>query len=704
MAVAGTTWGAANQYGFQLGIGVSGKTIYVYGYSSQYVTSSYATMVFSGVWGSGSKSFTFTGPGEVLLHQTTGTGVNGTYGVSTSSTYGHLNASHSRSLTWTTPPGTPGTTSWSRHSNGSGVTLTVPAVSGADTYTWQFVRGAEGWANLGTSSTPSYSRASLSGNTVFRFRCVASNSAGSSAAGGQSTLFYTPGPKPGKPTLSRSADGVGVSWTSTAAYHNGFEVERSTGGTVLVGSGSATVAKSWNDSGAIGVGLQYRVRTFAGPAGSSTRVFSEWSDWSAAISALLPPNPPSLTAPAGTALKGSTLFAWRHNPADGTTQTAAEVRYRLSGATAWTTATTTTAQSLSRTLAAGEWEWQARTKGLDPAWSEWSSVAVFRLITKPVVTVTTPAPGVQHTPKISASWITDQAENLPQSAWKAELADSSGILETQTGAGSTGSFAFAHTAENDSDLWVTITTAVSGVWADPETVAISVEFLPPAAPMIRADWDESSGCHVVTVTPGVGGDEPTAALVLDRSVDGGGSWESVMGDLPPAETTLNDFQGLSSGSTLFRATAVTVLGASASTQTVVVTTSDGVWVGAGVGFAGPTHLRINPENLVSMSRSRAQKRYSGRALPVVFDGRQIGRTLSLSATVEEKGSPVLAPRLDDLAVADSPHLWRDHFGRRIFFSLDGGITVKWLGSWREGPETVARFGVDFSGVEVTHTP
>ena len=341
-------------------------------------------------------------------------------------------------------------------------------------------------------------------DTRVQVRVFSRNSAGNSAYSNTIT-FYTPAAKPAKPTLERTADGVLVKAVKNK-YPYGLEFKRSDGVEGSVGTGTAALsAFQILDSSPGGVDLTYQVRIFAGP--ESDRVYSAWSDSSAKITTLAPPNAATRLAPAGILGEGAVTFQWRHNPADGTAQSAAQIRYRLVGTTTWTTVTVTgggTSKALS--LPPGSYEWQVATKGLDNTYGDWSSVGAFQVITAPIVTIEQPTDAPWTTSVLSVEWVTGQAEGLPQSAWRARLRDRYGALvEEDSGTGATTRHTFKQSAE-DGDQWqVEVLTACSGIWSNPANQIVNAEFYRPPTPLGEVHWDDTIGAHRVTIGPGDAG-------------------------------------------------------------------------------------------------------------------------------------------------------------------------------------------------------
>ena len=555
--------------------------------------------------------------------------------------------------------------------------LSWSAAARAEQYGVQLVYDSQSWAYKWWVTSRSKSVSGLQADSLVWVRVSAWNGSGYSPGFSNVVTFYTPPVSMPKPVLQVMADGVLVKATANK-YPYGLEFKRSDGVTGSVGTGLSAVAPfQVLDTNLGGLELTYQVRTFAGPV--EDRVYSPWSPASDPVTTLAPPFAATTVAPAGITGEGDVLFSWRHNPADGTEQTDARVQYRLVGAGAWTTVESP-GSSLSKTipLTQGMFEWQVCTKGLDADYGPYSAVRSFRVIAIPVVSITSPS-GVWNRPQLAVDWVTGQAEDVPQSAWRAKLYHDGTLVEEKSGSGATSSTSFNTLADDGDTYSVEVQTATSGVWTNPDTALFDVEFVPPAAPLIQVLFDDETGAHMVTVTPGdtVAFTEPTVMLEICRSIDGGDTWEPVARNLAADEITVPDYQGLTNGQTQYRVTAYTEWMASASTTLMVDADSPLVWFGIGEGFATTTGNGYNPSLDVPPVRSGDSFVYfDGDSIPTLIEG----DALSLQAS----GSFDLLPahvnavsfanrkKLQEFSVARGLALVRTPMGDRI----TGKLTVQ----------------------------
>lgn len=265
----------------------------------------------------------------------------------------------------------------------------------ARVYIEQSVDGGD-WEQVtyvaGTST--SYS-ATTQANHAYTFRVRAWNNGNGeqwSAYATTSTIYNSPA-APTSVTGARYGTGTSVqlALVNPALTATGFEVQYSTD------------AETWTDVSAssstgapvteiiianMGGSYYFRVRNTRGD------LVSAWTA-SGLVITITPPNAPTLRTPtsgealAATSASRSVSFSWQHNPIDGSSQTAYELRYRRSTVTSWTTVTGTTAQTRSISLSRGyEYVWQVRTKGAADDYGEWSGTQTFSVLQPPTITLT----------------------------------------------------------------------------------------------------------------------------------------------------------------------------------------------------------------------------------------------------------------------------------------------------------------------------
>lgn len=504
----------------------------------------------------------------------------------------------------------------------------------------------------------------------YTYRVVVVNPAGSNSA--TSGILWGGPFAPVNITAEKTSDlDILVSWTPGGIAPAAYDILDNG---VVVGSveGSAT---SW---------------LHAAPSPTTVHVYtvravrdslSALSEDSATVQILTPPLAPSGLSPdGGMVVEGDVRFAWQHNPVDSTAQRIYQLDYRASGATEWTSLAGVEGGSglvMSRdiTLAAGSWEWRIRTAGAYDGWGPWSAVATVQVITAPVLAITSPPVGDYGSSTLTVQWSWTQAQAVPMAGWRAELRLTDGTpIEAKTGTGAATEATFGARLIDATALVVAVTAWTGDITATAQR-SITTAFPAPALPAVTATWDEATGAAQLSVAAGEDGPVETVTIDLERSVDGGATWEPVIVGGPPT-FSVADPECLSHGSTLYRAVAWSGLPSGADGDIVeLVADSDAMWLSGGAGFSATCRLPYDPDPQVSAGRARTAVAYSGRALPVAYSGAHTPLTWSWSGTFLEPDITPLDPGMtveDLVRVAQAPeplHCLRDPDGRRVYGSL-----------------------------------
>ncbi|WP_017883461.1 fibronectin type III domain-containing protein [Leucobacter sp. UCD-THU] len=538
------------------------------------------------------------------------------------------------------------------------------------------------WTQIASLSgdPASYVDRATKANRRYDYRVIRSNTGGSSAWSGTVTVYTTPAVPTGI-SATRTTGGIRVDATSKPPYAASYDVAD---GDTVVASGVALPWVHENPNAALP--HTYKVRAKRGA------LVSTWSAASPTVQLTAPPNAPGNLTPNGALVSSEAqgVLGWRHNPADASEQTRAQVQMRRPGG-AWSSAEfASSAQSKTWPTAAemldefgmggdglGLIEWQVRTKGAHPDWGAWSAVATADVAAPPVVTITSPEDPLDSAYCV-VSWLHFQSEGRPQSAWEAILLDEEGAeLERRSGDGATSSVTMRYRLEDQHTYRVTVRTAVGPIWSAPVSTDFAAEFVPPAPPRVLAEWREELGCVQLVVGEGDPGEELRETIAVDvlRSIDGGVTWEAILEQADP-NLLFDDWESLTAGLTTYRAIAYAETGASATTDYVARADSPALWLSGGIGFATAARLPYNPAIKVDASRARSVQRYEGRALGVPYAGEQLTRTVDASgALLEDDPDNPSIDRMIELAQTIEPvHLYRDPDGRRIY-GVIGSISL-----------------------------
>ncbi|WP_160159501.1 fibronectin type III domain-containing protein [Actinomyces culturomici] len=543
------------------------------------------------------------------------------------------------------------------------------------------------WERVATvgGSVRSWTDTSLPANDVFTYRVWGdSGKAGGKTQSSQWVTSTVSAPT-GVTAVKDSSGNIVVSWTRAypgagkfTVYDNGRQV-----GTVAASTGSSGFSFTHATPDAQTTHSYTVVQTDNG-------VSSPASSASNTVQLLAAPNAPKLTGPTGNKLTGSITFAWQHNPVDSSVQTAANLRYRVAGASSWTTVAVTTSQSYTVSLAAASYEWQVQTKGLHADYSPWSAVGTFTVADAPGMSIVTPELGLKvNTSRLTVSWTYYQAQNAPQAETQIQVLRVSGRneepIEQTTVVGTATSWAMP-TPLKDGGSYMILARVKSGhgLWSQWAYTSFTVAFPVPPQPTGVASWDETLGVATISIS----NPEPDQSLTpvppaavsntIERSVDGGDSWELVA-DGVAVSGSIVDPECLSKGTTLYRLTAVSDLPSTASVVVELETASDAIWLSGGNGFALAVPLEWDPKHSTSVGLvNRQVHHFAGRRLGVEMAGTQRQRKVNVNATLLDERFDLVG-RLEELAYQPAPFLYRDPLGRRIYGSLDGVQTDRAVG-------------------------
>lgn len=484
-------------------------------------------------------------------------------------------------------------------------------------------------------------------------------------------------------TVSWSVPDYPGYYTGFTVYDNGVKVGDAAGG-----------AREWTHVNPSATGAHvYTVSAWTANNARNTvtaglKLESSRSAPSNTVAILARPYAPQDLSPSGVTVPledEAARLSWRHNPADASTQSYYQIRYRQAeGSWNTTSITKSTAQQYRLPLSGvGRVEWQVRSwgsykPGVEDGASPWSPVSSFTVENRPAVNVTAPSAGEYDRSKLTVEWSYLQEQGSGQSGAKITVTDTAdgSVLDSAVVQGAVSRYAVRRTVQDEHEYRITVQVrSESGLWSDTATVTVQVRYAQPPVPVVSVSWDEQSGMMSVQIMNPAGEPE-TVSNTVERSVDGGSTWELVADGLP-VQATVTDSECLSTGTTRYRVTATSALPSSSTVVVDAEADSGAMWIGAGAGYADAIRLPYNPE--VSFTPSlpgRETYRFAGRTMRVMVDGTGVDRSWQLAARLIPGDDTNCTPRdVDRVALTPGPVCYRNPDGVRIYAAM-GSPTLK----------------------------
>lgn len=589
---------------------------------------------------------------------------------------------------------------WTNNSTSSGAYTSIGVYRSTDGGAYALV------ATLGVVT--SYSDTTVSTNHKYQYKIRAINSAAGTDSSATTAVYMTPGTPTGLTATKLGSGNIRLDWTGSVnygdtAYTTRIEASQNGGAYSELTSVSGGVATYEHVSPSTAVTWTYRVR-HRSTTGSLNGSYSTASNTVVLIATA---NAPTGLSPSGVARDAAAEIelTWTHNPSDGTPQSKRRVQAKVN-AGAYADLVNDTSTTSSYTVTAGTWTngdtitWKAATAGENGTLSADSAESTITLSAVPTVTISTPTASYTSS-ELVATWAYFQAQSSAQATWAASLYDAVGtLLEAQSGTTETEA-TFTTALEDGATYEVRVTvTSAAGLTSVEDTQSFLVTFLPPAAVTIAADYDDDSGCMVLTITGAdaeVGVTEEITTLDIQRQIDGG-AWVTLATGLTldgdPLTAIIIDTAPTINGTNVYRAIAYSALPSSAVSDEETVATAEGYWsfLSAGTGFVTIVRVKAMPSFQATASRDRALYHFAGRPDPVQLDGE--AESLSLSFSGELRTDSSTAEEWEAMGRTAGVMLWREPTGRRVYVSL-GAVQIKRDRSFKSG--------VSFTLSEVDYT-
>lgn len=410
-----------------------------------------------------------------------------------------------------TTPNAPKSASVARDSDTQNTLRIVPGSPCAGLYLAHDVqRQMDGgaWSDFGAIEAAGSTKVdrSTSANHSWRYRVRSRNAAGASAWVETGTVYNTPC-APGKPKMSRVSDTkVKGAFENGANTATGTEIERSPDlemwTAVRTTQGKATDFE--DDPG--GGTWYYRVRNVCGDLASA------WVE-SDGIVTICAPAAPTITSPSSSQVipmtQASIAVSWRHNPIDGSAQTAAQWRWSTDGGKTWNTLTVSGAASsaaLANSFAVNtRLAVQARTKGAHADYGPWSAAVSTYVRQVPTVTIEEPGNGftIENTPVHVRIAYSDPSGAMAAGTLTVRDADGAAVYSRDLMGGLEFDVPAGEWLPRDGAAYaLAVTVRSSSTLQGSASRSVSVKYVLPSVAIADAVPDPETGYVAVTVREG----------------------------------------------------------------------------------------------------------------------------------------------------------------------------------------------------------
>lgn len=499
-------------------------------------------------------------------------------------------------------PDAPGSVSRSPEGSKWRISWTKPSTSAKPikSTTWQRWSSATGrYLNIGTTSSSSWLTGSCPDNGRYRVRARHNNSAGSSGW----TYSSTWNTKPKAPTVVRakktSTPGtIKVTWTNNAPHADHNSIAHYEDG-VFQGVLDTSIPRTTSSYTVAGLDItkthQFEVYTVTmdGFTFSSDKVRTNVVELDS------PPGLPLNLSPNGQPKDADQVIrlSWEYVGLDSSSQTKFQIGIKPVGV-AWdpshylpeVTSSDFFYDIAASTLTNGtEYEWVVRTWGIHPDPGPYSAPAIIKASSPPAVTIDSPLDGdilSGNQALVDLSFIDDEGDDIisVSVALKSMAGDVLNVIRDAVSIGSSNhSLTPAYRLENSTSYVIeAFCVDDTGMPSPVESITVTTDFVEPDIPTISGVWvsDSASVDLSVTVTHTA---VPVESVTIEKSTDGGVTWEPVVENLDPASPDFRDSMPLLAQDTMYRAVAYSNLPSSSVSAPITITPEDttNVWFTVG---------------------------------------------------------------------------------------------------------------------------
>ncbi len=404
---------------------------------------------------------------------------------------------------------------------------------------------------------------------------------------------------------------------------------------------------------------------------------SGYSSWSEYVSTIKPPNAPTLLEPSSSAVLKSTSpikFKWRHNPADGSAQTEAELKVHGTKSPSQTIVINSSADNYTISGMPGNQDitFQVRTKGLHADFSPWSATRSFKYLA-PISGAIKPIGTVKQFP-IPVSWTYEDGYGTQANAQVRVYQHGDKLFERDYGSSHAiviDKGAFSLKDAKTYTIYVNL-RSTSGMTASIRTT-FTTKLATPGKPTATITSDNESGS--IHITPhATSGEVATESFTITRNgrviAEGLSNNTSITDSTAPIDIPLE-----------YEIKAISELGTSSSTAITTKLESGGfAFINFDEGFADMAKLAMDLRLSEKVEVDKTMMVTPSRKFPVVIYGDNESVRGSLSAKtwwledMSQDGKKAMCQQFEKLARYKGVCMLRLPHQETKFVIMEVGIT------------------------------
>lgn len=404
------------------------------------------------------------------------------------------------------------------------------------------------------------------------------------------------------------------------------------------------------------------------------------------------PLPPTLISPKSEVRRNDEVirFEWQYQSEANDNQTKFDLQWSSNGGQTWNIITQTTSNQYydmpANTLPVGDIVWRVRTYSQEGLVGEYSDQAAFASAGKPDTPVMTLPNSLENTSRPVIAWtapsqIMYQAQILQNDGviWDSgEVASTAGQVQVGTNLGNNTNYTARVRVKNQYDLW--------SDWA---TKSFLVNFALPNKPSFDILKDLNRASIRLTITnptpDGAGGFQHNE--IYRREINGpwiriatGIERNGIYEDCALESGKPYEYKVRTIGTFGYMDSEIKYADIKLRYSQLASISDKSLYV----------DLKYNAKRKISIGIEKGTQLFAGRTQPVDEFGEHKSKVIGLSATINDE---TVLERLVQLVESTETLLYRDHKGRKIYCSVDGGLSIT---------ENTRNWDISFTIHEVSH--